>query len=237
MERPMSDKNVLIVDDDKDLLFLLKEGLSAFSSAYNLFVASNALQAREILSEKTIHTVVTDVKMPGESGLDLLLFIRRSFPDLQVIIMTGYADINIKRSVLYGGAYAFMAKPFSLRVMGQKIIDSLEQSNKDAFWENLSLSDVLQFIGLGRYSSSVSVTAAENKGKIDIFKGDFIGANTDHSEAIPAVSEMLGWKNTDIELSHLKNKTPENASESILSVLMKATSKLEEQENNDTGKF
>ncbi len=63
--------------------------------------------------------VIPDVKIPGGSGVDLLLFLRKWHSKIKMIIMTGFADGEIKRSLLKGWAFAFFKKPLDLAQLGK----------------------------------------------------------------------------------------------------------------------
>jgi len=69
------------------------------------------------MAEKTFDVVVTDVKMEGPSGLDVLHFVRRESPGTQVIVITGYGSIEAVREAEYGGAFEFINKPFTSKAI------------------------------------------------------------------------------------------------------------------------
>ena len=69
------------------------------------------------LAEGTIDLVVTDIKLPGLSGVDLVATMQENFPDIPVIAITGYSDIDTAINVLKHGAADFIAKPFELAAL------------------------------------------------------------------------------------------------------------------------
>lgn len=101
---------VLIVDDDPFIL----ESVSLLLKEYNydVYSSSNAENAMTIIRENAINSVLTDVKMPGTSGMELLEKIRSFNSDIPVILFTAYADLDIALDAIKKGAYDFITKPY-----------------------------------------------------------------------------------------------------------------------------
>jgi CheY-like chemotaxis protein len=225
----MKKKNVLIVDDDKDVLLVLKDGLEEYKDKFQTAFADNIHKAKEIISKFEVSTVVTDVKMPGGSGVDLLLFLRKWHPKIKVIIMTGFADEEIKRSVLKGGAFAFFKKPLDLAKLGKTILESFDEKKSDIL-NVLSLPDILQFMALGKYFGSILVTGPDNlKGRILVKDGKFMEANVEGKIFnLDAVVIMLSWENPEIVSAPTPEDIPNEPFGSIQGILMKASKILDE---------
>ena len=84
-------KNVLLVDDDTEMLHALKEGFKRYLESFAVLLAEDGLQALEVLNHNIISLVVTDLKMPKMDGFELLAHIMQHYPDIPVIIITGYS--------------------------------------------------------------------------------------------------------------------------------------------------
>lgn len=104
------DPNILIVDDDPFIVDYLSVLLKNFN--YKVITSDNALIAMEILMHKEIDLVLTDIRMPGVTGLGLLDKIYNFNPDIPVILMTGHAEINYAIEAIQKGAFDFIQKPF-----------------------------------------------------------------------------------------------------------------------------
>jgi len=102
---------VLVLDDEDVVCDRLKEHLEKRDFEVETFLDSQT--AIDRLAEKTFDVVITDMKMEGPTGLDVLHFIRRQSPATQVIIITGYGSIETIREAEYGGAFEFINKPFT----------------------------------------------------------------------------------------------------------------------------
>lgn len=108
----MSDWNILFVDDEKQILNSLKRMLR--SEDYNVYIANNGLEALEVLSKVKIHVVISDQRMPGMNGNELLQEVKILYPDTIRMILSGYADMNvIIESINSGDISQFIPKPWN----------------------------------------------------------------------------------------------------------------------------
>ena len=100
---------VLIVDDELNALKVLAAILT--SEGFEVVQAGNVDEAIVMLHEKAPDTVVTDMKMPGKTGLDLFHYIKANDPDVPVIFLTAYGTVETAVSTLTTGAYHYFIKP------------------------------------------------------------------------------------------------------------------------------
>jgi two-component system response regulator HydG len=109
---PSAEKeSILVVDDAPDTLELLERNLT--SNGYKVFTAPGAVEAIRILDSTTIDLVITDLKMPGVSGLDLIRHVRENFKDTEVMMITGYPSIAGAVEAVKTGAEEYLTKPFT----------------------------------------------------------------------------------------------------------------------------
>ena len=104
-------KTILVVDDDHHVLGALLLLLSA--DGYRVVTADNAVEALQRLADRNVQIVLTDINMPGMNGIELAGKIHESHPDLPVLIMTAYAEIEVAVSALKRGAFDFIIKPLN----------------------------------------------------------------------------------------------------------------------------
>ncbi|MBW2407391.1 MAG: response regulator [Deltaproteobacteria bacterium] len=104
-------KTILLVDDEADLREVLDISLS--HGGYEVFTAENGVQALDILKEKDIPVVITDIKMPGIDGIDLLRKIKNRHPETEVIMLTGHGDLDLAIKSLKHEATDFITKPIN----------------------------------------------------------------------------------------------------------------------------
>jgi len=103
--------SILVVDDAPDTIELLQRNLE--SRGYQVFTAPNAMEAIKILETTAVDLVITDLKMPGASGIELIRHIRENFRDIEVMMITGYPTIESAVKAVKSGAEEYLTKPFT----------------------------------------------------------------------------------------------------------------------------
>jgi DNA-binding NtrC family response regulator len=104
------DISILVVDDQQDLRELLTRILT--KEGYTVEAVINGEAALERLRQQPFNLVLTDVKMPGVNGFDLIQAIKKEFPSVGVIVMTAYGDSYTVKDALLLGADEYITKPF-----------------------------------------------------------------------------------------------------------------------------
>jgi two-component system response regulator HupR/HoxA len=109
----MKSKTVLFVDDEGLLLSTLKLGLE--DEPYRCLFATSGAQALELLSQYKVHVIVTDMRMPEMSGLDLLKIIRQKYPNIVRMVLSGYTQVTtLLTAINEGQIYKYITKPWEL---------------------------------------------------------------------------------------------------------------------------
>jgi two-component system NtrC family response regulator len=137
-------ENILVVDDEKNYTMIIGEILQ--EEGYASITASSGMEALDILNNEIIDLVLTDVKMPGMSGIQLLENIKEINPDIPVIIMTAYGSVEKAVDAMHRGAYTFILKPFENQALIAHIAKAL--SVYKIVQENSRLKDAIS----SRYS-------------------------------------------------------------------------------------
>ena len=104
--------NILVVDDEPKLCDLLSSALS--QNEVQVFTAGNGLQALAILEQEDIDLIISDWRMPGMDGPQLLAEVKLRYPQLPVIVMTAYSTVKNAVQSMRNGAYDYIAKPFDI---------------------------------------------------------------------------------------------------------------------------
>ena len=121
MSKPVETPSVLVVDDAPNTVELIERQLGA--AGYRIFTASGVPQAVETLRSGTIDLVITDFKMPGANGLDLVRYVRENHRNTEVMMITGYASIDGAVSAVKAGVEEYLAKPFT----AEELLDAVRQ--------------------------------------------------------------------------------------------------------------
>ena len=111
MSSSPANERILVVDDSGTTLEVLQRNLTA--AGYRVFTAAGVAEAVEILEGAALDLVITDLKMPKISGLDLVRHVRENFKDTEVMMITGYPSIEGAVNAIKTGAEEFLAKPFT----------------------------------------------------------------------------------------------------------------------------
>jgi len=120
-------EQILVVDDAPDTLEVLQRNLTA--EGYRVFTAPAVVEAIKILESTPVDLVITDLKMPGISGLDLVRHIRENYKDTEVMMITGYATINGAVNAVKTGAEEYLAKPFTDKELFSAVRRALDKLN------------------------------------------------------------------------------------------------------------
>jgi two-component system nitrogen regulation response regulator GlnG len=175
----MSNAIVWIVDDDRSIRWVLQKALESVGITVVAFETADAVLAK--LSNKADgepDVLVSDIRMPGIDGLALLANIKDEFPELPVIIMTAYSDLDSAVSVYEGGAFEYLPKPFDVDEaveLVQRAIAHRRENNEPAeelsFGTNIigeapAMQEVFRAIGrLARSNITVLINGESGTGK------------------------------------------------------------------------
>ncbi len=107
----MSMYSILVVDDEPNYLVVLSELLK--DEGFEVFTAASGEEGLEIVVDVDLDIVITDMQMPGMNGVELLDKIKEKLPDLPVLIITAFAEIDKAVEAMRAGAFSYLAKPFS----------------------------------------------------------------------------------------------------------------------------
>jgi DNA-binding NtrC family response regulator len=121
----MSKKSVMVLDDEPIVGDRLKPVLEREGFEVETFTESEAALQR--LKEKSFDVLVTDMKMRGPTGMDVLRYVKDSAPATQVIVITGYATIETNREAEALGAYQFIAKPFKMAEVAKLVSQAAKE--------------------------------------------------------------------------------------------------------------
>jgi two-component system nitrogen regulation response regulator GlnG len=206
-------KPIWIVDDDQSIRFVLEKALAREDLAVRSF--TNAKDVLHALDDEAPQVLVSDIRMPGGSGIELLTKVKERHPGLPVIIMTAYSDLDSAVSAFQGGAFEYLPKPFDVPKAVELIRRAVEESMREEVRdtgaaempEMLGQAPAMQdvFRAIGRLSQSivtVLITGESGSGKELVARalhkhsprasGPFVAINT---AAIPKdllESELFG---------------------------------------------
>jgi two-component system nitrogen regulation response regulator GlnG len=206
-------KPIWIVDDDQSIRFVLEKALARENLPVRSF--TNPRDVLLALEDDEPQVLVSDIRMPGGSGIDLLVKVKAKLPGLPVIIMTAFSDLDSAVSAFQGGAFEYLPKPFDLpkavelirravdESVREEVIDERVTQMPEMLGQAPAMQDVFRAIGrLSQSNVTVLITGESGSGKELVARalhkhsprgnGPFVAINT---AAIPKdllESELFG---------------------------------------------
>jgi two-component system nitrogen regulation response regulator GlnG len=169
-------KPIWILDDDKSIRWVFEKALARADLAFKTF--SSTADALEMLEKELPQVIVSDIRMPGGSGLDFLTEVKEKHPDIPVIIMTAYSDLESAVAAFQHGAFEYLAKPFdvdqALDVIKRAVDETLRQGVESVALEETpeiigqapAMQEVFRAIGrLSRSHATVLINGESGSGK------------------------------------------------------------------------
>ena len=169
-------KAIWIIDDDKSIRWVFEKALARTDLNFKTF--SSIKDALAAIKDEEPQVIVSDIRMPQGSGLELLQVIKEKYVHIPVIIMTAYSDLESAVTAFQGGAFEYLAKPFdvnkAIEIIHRAIDESLKQNNQEVSFENStemighapSMQEVFRAIGrLSRSHATVLINGESGSGK------------------------------------------------------------------------
>jgi len=167
---------IWIIDDDRSIRWVFEKALAREDIPFRTF--SSAAEALEALKRDQPAVVVSDIRMPGESGLDLLSQLKERSPRLPVIIMTAHSDLDSAVAAFQGGAFEYLPKPFDVdhaveliqrakeESLKQDVVEVAANEAPEMLGQAGAMQDVFRAIGrLSQSAATVLITGESGSGK------------------------------------------------------------------------
>lgn len=171
-------KPVWIVDDDKSIRWVLEKTLAREQIAFKSFASASEALSQLDAGVAPPQVLISDIRMPGQSGLDLLQQVKERFPSLPVIIMTAYSDLESAVAAFQGGAFEYLPKPFDVDQALELIRRAMDQGlhqvgakevvglTPEILGQAPAMQEVFRAIGrLSQSHATVMITGESGSGK------------------------------------------------------------------------
>ncbi len=169
-------KPVWVIDDDRSIRWVFEKALAREGIGYKTF--ASAQEALNALKEGAPQVLLSDIRMPGSSGLELLQKVKQDHPRLPIIIMTAYSDLESAVAAFQGGAFEYLPKPFDVDQAVGLIRRAIAESTRETEVEEAreippeilgqapSMQEVFRAIGrLSQSNATVLITGESGTGK------------------------------------------------------------------------
>ncbi|MCM2271010.1 MAG: response regulator [candidate division Zixibacteria bacterium] len=114
-------QTILVVDDEE----IIRDFLSEVLEDYQVTVACDGVEAIKKLRSQRYDLVITDLRMPGVPGEEVVKFARDTYPGAKVVVISGYSSLSTVSQSVHNGACAFLSKPFSIKELLQTVSNAI----------------------------------------------------------------------------------------------------------------
>lgn len=217
-----------MVDDDRMIQRLATEALKTHSQDYAVVTASNGNDAAQILGERKIDLVLTDLKMPGMDGYELLSYMSRNHRNIPTIVMTGFGSPDIAKQLKMKGVLHYIEKPFEINVLRQTISEIFAREAK-GFIHGFTLPSFLQACELEQKSTTLKIESGNRVGYLFLEDGELIDAGTANREGEDAALAILCWNDARIEIQSYKPDHRRTIHTPLMNILLCASKKKDDE--------
>ncbi len=188
-------KKVLIVDDEETLTWSMAKSLAKDKDKYEVMIANNGSEALQLLKTNRVDLVISDIRMPDINGLDLLVMVKKEYPETKVIIMTAYGSSDVQKEANQRGSLFYIEKPFEISDIRKIIIDLIgRRRGFQGKVVGLQLTDIIQMNCLSRLTTALIVTRDGEKGIIYFNEGEVVHAECGNHKGTEAFYRILSWQ-------------------------------------------
>jgi CheY-like chemotaxis protein len=198
---------VLVVDDDQEVLLTLKEGLERYLGSFAVSIAGDGLIAIEKLRREPISLVVADLKMPRMDGFELLSYMKKNYPDVPVVAITGYSTPAMREMAQKSGAVEYLPKPFLMENLARLITKILSRQSDGGSLKSVSSGTFLQLVELEQKTCTVRMVdkASGRLGVLFFRNGELLDARCGGLNGLEAAYRIFSWDEVAL---HIQNDCP-----------------------------
>ncbi len=191
----MSDQwRILVVEDEENLNWSIVNSLR--KDGYFVQGVMSGTEAIRMLWSEEYDVVISDLKMPGADGFELLQWIRTYRPKTRLIMVTAFGSASTRNQALEGGVVSYLEKPFDLHTLKEELRRLLQQTGFSASLDSFDLLDVIQIITMSRKSIALLVnTGLEERGMLRFQAGELIWAEYGSLRGEEAFFALAAHKN------------------------------------------
>jgi CheY-like chemotaxis protein len=217
-------KKVLIVDDDQEMLLSLKEGFEKYNATFSVLMAEDGLVATKKLEKETISLVITDLRMPRMDGFALLSMIMEQYPDIPVIIMTGYSTPEMERLAKEGGAVGYVEKPFMIDDLASKVLATLRKESEGGTLHSVSSGMFLQLIEMEQKTCTIRLIdkTSGKEGVLFFCDGELFDARTANLKGESAAYKIFSWDEVNLSIQNECRQREQKIHRDINAILLEA---------------
>jgi CheY-like chemotaxis protein len=233
MEAP---HKILVLDDDADWLELCRDIFAQLPSKPDIRTAASSSRALGILDAEPFRLLICDLKMPRMDGLQVLSVVRRRFPELRTVVLSGLEDEEFRSRAYALGVDLFWLKTDMQRdsKMFMDCLESLLGRDADGGFRGVQskgLMDIIQMEGLSRSSTVLRITRGPLVGKLWFQNGELFDAEAEGACGETAFRRILAWKSGTFENLPAEPDRERTITKPINALLLESAQVMDESNN------
>jgi CheY-like chemotaxis protein len=231
---PPTGRRIVLVDDEEALAWSLTSRLAKLRPQDKIQSANDGETALALMQRGPVDLLIADIRMPGMSGIDLVLAARRLYPELPVIVMTAFKSADIAR-IDVGPFTGFLEKPFEFERL-RELVEEAVTPQVVGFSGAISvqtLPDIVQLYALSSATGLLTVSHKSGTGQLYFSSGAVLHAVTQSANGDDAFYEIMSWSGGEFSMRMGVAATERSVDTSWHELLMESVRRIDEQRRND----
>jgi len=224
---------ILLVDDEKSFLEGLKRSLNHLSNIFKTDICDSVNEAITLAGTNEYNLIITDIRMPNKSGLDLLLHLKAINFSGGIKVMSAYTTEEDLKKIRDLGIIDVISKPFDLKWFQDMLVNFFDkESGPSVTFDSIDLLSVMQVINLDKKSSELHIDINGKKGIIYFHGGEIINAKYGNLTGEDAVLKLTALNKGIITVKSSKSKVKKEIKTPFAKFIMEVMKKIDEFRNN-----
>jgi len=226
-------RKVLFVDDDQIMLLAIEKRFAVYEDNFSILMANDGFEAVQKLKETSVSLIVLDLKMPRMDGMSLLSHTREKYPDIPVIIVSGYRTAEMYKLAKAKGVIAYISKPFQVDDLGKIIMSTLQKESNGGIMHNVSPTVFLQLMEMESKTCTIRIFDKKSgKGGILYFRdGSLLDARVGELLGLEAAYRVFTWEDVTIFIQNECGDRENKINSDLQPIIMKAVGMKDEEED------
>ncbi len=226
MDPRLTNKLVLLVEDESALLRGMQAWLRDNEYGFAVMIASEGKEALGIVERYHPDLVVSDVRMPGMDGLELLLACRNRFPHLRFVIVSAFGTSDMEQRSMQYGAVRFLHKPVEMTLLEHTIVEVLKQQPDEpraGFLQGISITGFLQLLNVERKTLALHlIHPGGQSGIMYLEDGNLVHAEAGDAKGQDAAMTILGWDDAQMWIEPIAKRPARTIDRPLPGLMMEA---------------
>ena len=223
---------ILIVDDEQSVVTAFQEGFKRHEKKFKTDVAYSAEEAFELIDKHPYRMVISDIRLPQKSGLDVLLKLREVRPEAVFVAMTAFSSPEVEKQVRKLGGLKYLEKPFEFEELEALVLAQMTgvgPSEGQGLLESLELSSVAQLISMECKTLVLKVAKGSKSGYLSFRKGTLVDATFGKLKGEKAAVALFSLEKPKVALAANRKPGRKSIRTSLMNLLMNAMKEVDEQ--------